>query len=61
MKLILKNSIKKSKYYTINSLFFTNKNHLEINYFYWFENKLYLKQSIGFCFKLHQKNLFPSF
>lgn len=34
MKLILKNSIKKSEYYIINSLFFTNKNNLEINYFY---------------------------
>lgn len=61
MKLILWNSIKKSKYYGNDLIFFKKKNFLEVNYFYWFENKLYLKTSNGGCLKVKKVNMFPTF
>ncbi len=49
------NSLKKTKYLTVKKIIFKPTDIIKINYFYWFEKKLYKKSSIGQVTNLNKK------
>jgi hypothetical protein len=52
-KLII-NSLKKEPQFSIKKIYFKTSDIIKINYFYWFEKKLYLKNSIGQVIKINK-------
>lgn len=52
---LLINSLKKTPQFLIKKNFFKISDIIKINYFYWFEKKLYLKNSIGQVKKITKK------
>lgn len=54
------NSLKKTPQFLIKKTYFQTSNIIKINYFYWFEKKLYLKNSIGQVTKIN-KNFYQAY
>ena len=55
------NSLKKNSFFTIKKNYFELSNIIKIQYFYWFDKKLYTKNSTGQVIKINNRFYFVYF